>query len=280
MEPIKSINQIQCLIAEIKNLRKGFLTNYYLDPFKHQVWINHNDFLFERINESLFLIRKTPDYCNLFYCTTNIEELLSALSLFDNIHHDLFPIIDVVGSEEQCVPIINQFKKNGYSVYVKLARMSRVTPLENTNFIDPHVVSATVEDVSIIRGQLLEYFDARSEQIPYQEELNEYAKGNRILVYKEMGEIRGFVIFESNRSTHYLRYWFVHPDHREKKIGSALLNTFLREGKNTRRQLFWVITDNGNAIKRYRHYGFQFENMKDYVMCKNLNKSVQGGVNP
>lgn len=96
--------------------------------------------------------------------------------------------------------------------------------------------------------------------------LNEYAKNNRILVYKEDVEIIGFVVFESNRSTHYLRYWFVHPEHRDKKIGSILLNTFFNEGQNTRRQLFWVITDNENAIKRYRHYGYTEENLYDIVM--------------
>ena len=99
-------------------------------------------------------------------------------------------------------------------------------------------------------------------------------KGTVLAVYKEEGEIIGFVIFESSRSTHYLRYWFVHPKHRDKKIGSILLKTFFYEGRNTRRQLFWVITDNENAVKRYEHYGFKNEAMKDYVLTKN----IAGGV--
>ena len=37
-------------------------------------------------------------------------------------------------------------------------------------------------------------------------------------------------------------------------------------GRDTKRQYFWVKTDNDNAVKRYQHYGFQFEPMKDVVM--------------
>ena len=38
-------------------------------------------------------------------------------------------------------------------------------------------------------------------------------------------------------------------------------------GANTKRQYFWVKTDNENAIKRYRHYGFEFEELKDTVLA-------------
>ena len=71
-----------------------------------------------------------------------------------------------------------------------------------------------------------------------------------------------------NATTHYLRYWFTHPDFRDKKVGSRLLRRFFEEGRDTKRQLFWVIRSNENAIKRYRHYGFAEENMFDFVMSR------------
>lgn len=39
MDKIVSIEQLQELIINIRNLRKGFLTNFYLDKFKHSIWI-------------------------------------------------------------------------------------------------------------------------------------------------------------------------------------------------------------------------------------------------
>ena len=79
----------------------------------------------------------------------------------------------------------------------------------------------------------------------------------------------GHLIFELSASTLYLRYWFTHPDYRDKKVGSRLLRRFFEEGKDTKRQLFWVIRTNENAIKRYKHYGFTEENMYDFVMQYN-----------
>lgn len=266
MEALQNIEQIQALIANIRNLRKGYLTNFYLDNYKHQIWINRGDFWFEKIGETLFLIRTSEDFCNLFYCSTTIDELSSAFNLLEQMYPELNKMVDVVGSDIQNEPIQHLLESNGYRTYRQLVRMSKMTPTENSNVANKNVSFATKEDAINIRTLLFQYFDARCEQIPYQEELDEYANNNRILVYKENEKILGFVIFESNRSTHYLRYWFVHPEHRDKKIGSILLNTFFYEGRKTRRQLFWVITDNENAIKRYHHYGFVEENLYDIVM--------------
>lgn len=266
MTRLQNIGQIQELIAEIRNLRKGYLTNFYLDNFKHQTWIEFGDFKFERIGETLFFFRTSDNFTSLFYCSTTFEELKSAIIHLEQIYPELVKMVDIVGSDAQCKPIKQLLENCGYSTYRQLVRMSRITPAENFEIINPNVTYATLEDSKIVRDLLCQYFDARCEQIPYLEELEEYAKNNQILVYKELGEILGFVILESNRSTHYLRYWFVHPEYREKKIGSILIKFFFYVGRNTRRQLFWVITDNDNAIKRYRHYGFVEENLFDFVM--------------
>ena len=87
-----------------------------------------------------------------------------------------------------------------------------------------------------------------------------------IFIPKIENKIAGFLIYELTTTTLYLRYWFTHPDYRDRKVGSRLLRRFFEEGKDTKRQLFWVIRTNENAIVRYRHYGFVEENMFDYVM--------------
>lgn len=266
MITIQNIEQIQGLIAELRNLRKGYITNFYIDKFKHQIWIDNGDFRYVQLGETLFLLRISDKFCNLFYCSTTITELESAFIKLEQTYPKLVKMIDIVGAEIHCESIRQMLEAQGYHTYCKLVRMSRITPKENVAIVNPNLSLATLADSKLILGLLFRYFDARCEQIPYQEELDEYIKKNRILVYKEDGYILGFLIYESNRTTHYLRYWFVLPEHRDKKIGSILLNTFFNEGRDTRRQLFWVITDNENAIKRYRHYGFVEENLFDFVM--------------
>ena len=48
----------------------------------------------------------------------------------------------------------------------------------------------------------------------------------------------GFLIYELSNATLYLRYWFTHPDHRDKKVGSRLLRRFFEEGKDTNGSCF------------------------------------------
>ena len=266
MDKIVSIEQLQELIINIRNLRKGFLTNFYLDKFKHSIWIEKGALFYILIDETLFFLKKDIGFSNLFYCSTIVENLSRSLHLLLSSYSETRFMIDAVGTSEQCQTIQTMLSNCQFNEYNKLIRMSRMTPQDDTFVLNDKVEIGSIEDANQVRELLLMNFDIKCEQIPYQEEIDQYAKDKRILVYKENSEVYGFVIFESNRSSHYLRYWFVHPEHRDKKIGSMLLNRFFYEGNNTRRQLFWVITNNENAIKRYRHYGFQEEDLYDIVL--------------
>ena len=44
------------------------------------------------------------------------------------------------------------------------------------------------------------------------------------------------------------------------------MRRFFEEGKETRRQILWVMRTNGDAMEKYRHYGFVEEDMFDHVM--------------
>jgi GNAT superfamily N-acetyltransferase len=84
--------------------------------------------------------------------------------------------------------------------------------------------------------------------------------------------IAGFIIYQLVGVTLYLRYWFVSPLFRDRKFGSKLFNYFLLKGKDSKRQLFWVIQTNENAISRYKHYGFKEEKIYNFVLT---NKNIK-----
>ena len=135
---------------------------------------------------------------------------------------------------------------------------------------DVHNVCVSEEaDACVVQDMLHTNFDPLSEQLPCYEEILDFISRKGVLVYKEKGKVYGFIIFELNGQTLYLRYWFVLPEYRDLKIGSRLFNEFMRAGHATKRQLFWVIGSNENAIKRYRHYGFEVERLYDYVLIRN-----------
>lgn len=272
MELVTSIEQLQTLPAEIRAKRKGFITNFYLDPEKNSVWIAKGDCFTERIGDSLFVVRKDKAFWNVYYCSTTLEQLKQDLDAFINSADKIPLMFDILGRDVQCTPLVDMFNSLGCEEATSLVRMTRMT--ETMEYVEDKTVrKATAFDVTEISNQLRKYFDARTEQIPYDEELKEYVKQGHVLICEEEGNKMGFLIYELNATTLYLRYWFTHPNFRDKKVGSRLLRRFFEEGKGTKRQLFWVIRSNENAIKRYKHYGFIEENMYDFVLTQ------AGGVN-
>lgn len=268
MEPVQSIEQLQQHSAEIRALHRGFITNFFLDPVKHTMWIEKCDCYIERLGNTLFIIKESPTFWNVFYCSTNLEEFSNDISTFMDKHMGTTMMFDIVGRDTQCQPMVALFQSKGCKEATSLVRMTRMAePFDYTP--DTSICKATEADIPQVNQLLHEYFDAQTEQIPYDEELLDYARQGHVLVCEEQGRMAGFLIYELNTTTLYLRYWFTHPDYRDKKVGSRLLRRFFEEGRDTKRQLFWVIRTNENAIKRYRHYGFAEENMYDYVMQYN-----------
>lgn len=265
MTRLQSIEEIRNLITDVRNKRKGFITNFYLDEYKHCVWIQKGDFFYDIIGETTFLIKKSMTFSNLFYNSISVETLGNDLNEFKIKYPELVVIVDIVGHHAQCVPLIDTLKLQGFTEATSLVRMTRITDQMEYE-PDESISLATTGEVIEINNMLHQFFDEKTEQIPYLDELQEYAEKGHILVCHENDKLAGFVIYEINASTLYLRYWFTHPDFRDKKVGSRLLRRFFEEGKHTKRQLFWVIRSNENAIKRYSHYGFKEENMYDIVM--------------
>lgn len=268
MERAQSIEQLQQQSTEIRALRKGFLTNFFLDPVKHGLWIEKGDCYTERLKSTLFIIKQSPSFWNVFYCSTTIEEFNADLSSFISEYPTTTMMFDIVGRDVQCQPMVELFHNQGCNEATSLVRMTRMAdPFEY--IADASISKATEADIPQVSQLLHQHFDAQTEQIPYDEELMDYARQGHVLICEEQGKMAGFLIYELNATTLYLRYWFTHPDFRDCKVGSRLLRRFFEEGRDTKRQLFWVIRTNENAIKRYRHYGFVEENMYDFVMQYN-----------
>lgn len=276
MEIVKTVEELQQKVSEIRSLRRGFITNFFLDPVKHGLWIAKGDCFVECKDNTLFIIKQSPKFWNVFYCSTTLDDFSHDLSEFMAEHTEATMMFDIVGRDVQCQPVVELFRSKGCKEATSLVRMTRMTsPMEYT--ADSTIRKATEQDIPVVSQLLHTYFDEQTEQIPYDEELMDYARQGHVLVCEEHGKIAGLLIYELNATTLYLRYWFTHPDYRDRKVGSRLLRRFFEEGKDTKRQLFWVINTNENAIKRYRHYGFNEENMYDYVIQYQAANAKWGG---
>lgn len=268
MKLIHNYQELLDLITSMRNMRSGFITNFYLDTIKHSLWICKKLLYYEQVENVIFLIRKNSDFWNLFYCSPGLEALHKALSLFQEQYRKEKLIVDVVGTNDQCISISKIFIQEQFQNYCSLVRMSRLTPQEIPNIMNNPVRPANLDEAEDVYYLLKKYFDPKSEQIPLLDEIFSLTNEKKILIYSSENAIKGFLIYELTKSTLYLRYWFVHPEFRNRGIGSALMQHFFYEGKFTKRQLFWVIRSNSNAIKRYKHYNFIEENLFNETLIR------------
>lgn len=265
MKLISSIEQLRELQTSIRQKKLGYLTNFYIDEFKHNTWISEGDLFYELYGSVVFFIKRSQTFWNVFYSCTAIDSLCESLCHLKKQNPNVEFILDIVGRDIQCNQIVPKLLNIGCKETISLVRMSKIT--EKINYLeDSNINCPNKNEVKKVYEYLYEYFDKKTEQLPYLKELQSYANEGHIFIYKKEGYIAGFLIYEMNATTSYLRYWFTHPNYRDKKIGSKLLRHFFKIGENTKRQIFWVIQNNENAIKRYRHYGFKEENMFDYVL--------------
>lgn len=254
-----------------KGLKKKFVTNYFISDNRLLKWIEKESLYEISIGEVVFLINQVGEFNNLYFFASSLNSLESSLTSLIPLINKKTVIIDIV-SKDLTSEIITIFKNNGFTNYTSLMRMSRVNQITNVDYDSfDGIRNAEVEDLISIDILLKKHFDPKAEQLPEKEDLLNWIGNKNIIVFQKEEIIIGFVIFDLKVTTLYLRYWFVHPDYRNLKIGSKLFQELLFRGKDTIRQLFWVIQSNENAIKRYKHYGFKEESMYNFVMI-NKNK--------
>jgi ribosomal protein S18 acetylase RimI-like enzyme len=269
MSKINNFDIIQNSIHAVKSHHLGYLTNFYIDVSKINVWINRDLLNIHQVGKSVFITRRNINFQHLYYISTDKITLKNDLDFFLNDFQSEEFIIDIVGSNASTNELINNIKELEFVEYKSLVRMSRLISNsdKSVEIDDSEIKYADIADIKDLEDLLDRNFDSRAEQIPFYEELEFFIRNKKIIVVKNIeAKIIGFVIFELNGYTSYLRYWFVDEKYREQKIGSKLLRQFFWLTNSSKRQLFWVIQDNHNAIKRYMHYGFQMEDMIDKIL--------------
>jgi ribosomal protein S18 acetylase RimI-like enzyme len=256
-----------------KSFRKKNCTNYYYDSVKSRSLILNEKLFFVKINEVIFVFKRNKEFLNVYFYASDSNQLYYSLYILLQTYPDLIFIFDIVSRSTES-DVLMAFKKSNFNIYTSLVRMNRISEGYSLNeFInDQYLKVAEVAESIEVFNLLNTYFDPMAEQLPTRDEIIDYSNNGNILVYKYHNKVVGFVIYQLVGLTLYLRYWFVAPEYREMKIGSKLFNFFLFTGKKSKRQLFWVIQTNHNAIIRYEHYGFIKEKMFNFVL---INKKLK-----
>jgi len=243
------------------------LSNFFPDEKRMTRWCGYGTFAYEEQPGTLFFVRRQETFSSLYFLSENVEALATDLPEFMDGYSGRL-VVDVLGRDAVREPLEAALKSTGFNALTMLQRMSRRTPAEKYEH-ERGIDVANADDAAAIHNLLMSNFIAEEEQLPSIEEVHDWIETRSILVARDEGElaIKGFVIFDISPAALYLRYWFVSSVARGNGVGGKLMRSMFAAGPNTKRQYFWVKTDNENAIKRYRHYGFEFEELKDTVLA-------------
>jgi ribosomal protein S18 acetylase RimI-like enzyme len=285
---VKLLPSVAAIYEQMDQARRAGppVTNFYPVPDKLQRWIERGELFSMTAGNVLFVLRRDRDFLHLSFVASTAAELGAALrELVASVAGTV--TVDVLGPRERVAEIAELFVQAGFRGHCALHRMTKTTTKQAElspppAVPDPEVVFAGRDDAAALAGMLETALDRYAEQIPDEDEMARAASERKILVIRSdptigkaevrgsspVGSIAGLLFFEVTGQSSLLRHWLVDPAHRDQRIGARLMRRYFADCNDVRRFLLWVISDNHNAIDRYRHYGYQQDGLIDQVLIR------------
>jgi ribosomal protein S18 acetylase RimI-like enzyme len=268
------VNQLPSVAAVYEQMdqarRAGpLMTNFYPVPDKLQRSVERGQLFSITVGNVLFVLRRDRDFLHLSFVASSAAELAPAVrdvvaSIADTV------TVDVLGPRERVAEIVELFARAGFRDHCELHRMTKVAKQAEPAPAapDPEVVLASRDDAAALAGMLETALDRYTEQIPDEDEMARAIADRKVTIIRAGRAIAGMLFSEVTGQSSLLRHWVVDPAHRDQRIGARLIRRYFADCKDVRRFLLWVISDNHNAIDRYRHYGYQQDGLIDQVLIR------------
>jgi GNAT superfamily N-acetyltransferase len=255
--------------AGLKSRSREYTTNCFADPQLMEQWAREGQLSIVRSPGALLLLRRGDRVLHLFHSASDHVSLGNALQQLVRLALNEPVSADLVGRSTEIETLKGTYSRCGFQPYKCLLRMTRIGPLNAPPAVsETKVLSADRGQTAGVRKFLSQLLDPCSEQIPEMSDLERAAEQGQILIVREGRELGGVLIFKTVGQSSTLRYWFVDPRMRGKRIGALLMRSFLHRVSQCHRITLWVFADNEDAIMKYRHYEFNNDGLQDWIMLK------------
>ena len=203
MDRVVAYEQVQNFVGDIRNLRQGFVTNFFWDERKHPYWMENRSLFFLKADHCYLLLHRNGQFSNLFYIATDMGAVAEALGQ-TTLETD--SVIDIV-SKQEGQEETEVLRGAGFRPYRQLFRMSHIGQLADDSWEEPEGVTFGEDaDVQQVYDTLQTGFDPLSEQLPSMQEVRDFVQRRQLLVVREGESLCGFLIFElSGRTSWYLQ---------------------------------------------------------------------------
>jgi ribosomal protein S18 acetylase RimI-like enzyme len=271
MIPVQAIGGVFDAIQQVKTGAPAFCTNFFPVQRKLQEWVEHGELLVENRGDAAFFLRQDRDFWHFYFCARDAAALRREITALADLKTRRLAA-DLVGGEEALRDVIGALTSAGFRPYTRLQRMARPggSIATQSAAVDAQVVWAGQADGRAVLDLLEAAFDRFADQLPLLREIEAAIAGRQILAVKIEGASAALLFFETQGFTSTVRYWAVAERFREQRLGAVLMRRYLESHSAVRRFTLWVVTDNQNAIEKYRHYGYEPDGLVDHVMVNEL----------
>ena len=94
MKAVNSFDEVKTYISKVRGLRKGFLTNFYPEQKKINMWTAHECLYVVEGEETAIFLKKDDGFTYILYCATTKDQLFHALA---SLPEDVFEVLELFG---------------------------------------------------------------------------------------------------------------------------------------------------------------------------------------
>ncbi len=264
MERIATLADFYQFYDQAKRSTPNWISNFYPNPERIATLIEQGLLYHTSLSSTFFFLEQTTHFWRVFYCAATADQLENSLRELRQQHAQQL-VIDILSPTTLDSTLSAALQNSGYRFYARFQRMR----LTQKNVPHQHGMApihcATPEQAPEILTLLEQAFDPLSEHLPNQTEIVAACEKGTILLAQPEGIIAGLLFYQQARLSSELRYWWVHPDWRKQKLGSALLYTYWQRAAQAQSHFLWVNTANQPAIEKYIHFGYTFDRLYDFI---------------
>jgi len=268
IQPVQNRADLLEALEQVRRAGAGPATNWFATPERIGHWIGRNSLSCLQGDRALLILRRDRGFHRVYHFAADLEALSAVLRSFSGLLNASDVLVaDLVGRPLDLEPVTGIYRDSGFSDHNCLVRMTRIAASEVVE-VEPDVAFAGPADVESAAAFLCRLLDPLTDQIPDEDEIREAIARGNLIVVRRGNSVGGLLLFETVGVTSHLRYWYVDDTARSQGIGARLIRQFFRLTGSSRRWILWVVSDNSDAIAKYRHYGFRPDALVDRIMIR------------
>ncbi len=164
-------------------------------------------------------------------------------------------------------PVLEDWEAVGFERYLQRKRL--FLSAKKTEAEQREISFAEMKEAELILTMMADAFEPYTSALPDRETLKKDISENRVIVYRENGELLGFLRFGREKKVSVLWQIVVSEKGRGKGIGKSLVRDWISlEREDAAKFQLWVREDNPPALKMYEALGFLPDGRVAPVMLK------------